>query len=267
MTWWNASTDSWSGAKVSPLRALATRSPMSETPTSPATRATALLIADAMPGVVRVSVGEDCRSERSDGEREAKREQKQRRQEVCDVRRVHSDPQEQEDAGRRDQRPCAHEEARPVRSASAPNRRDNANITRVTGRVARPLRSHLASNLLQENHEEEEEIASPAYIASVSRLPTEKFRREKSSSFSIGFAHGARTRETPRTRGRLRQAVRGSPHCASRDWAAGSGRRRFRPARSRTESHRRGRLEVASRRSPQGRLCERGSASRERAGC
>src|SRR4051794_2542140 len=49
ITRWKASTDSLLRAKVSPAIEPATTMPMSETPMRPATRATALLIAEAMP--------------------------------------------------------------------------------------------------------------------------------------------------------------------------------------------------------------------------
>ena len=48
-TMWKASTDSWLGANVSPTSVPATTTPMTETAIRPATRAIALLMAEAMP--------------------------------------------------------------------------------------------------------------------------------------------------------------------------------------------------------------------------
>ena len=58
----------------------------------------------------------------------------------------------------------------PWRSASPPNRFDSANMVRVVGSVARPLFSAEAGDLLQVDHEEEEQDASPPYIVSVSEV-------------------------------------------------------------------------------------------------
>ena len=46
---WNARTEAAFAAKLSPASVLATTTPITETPTRPATRATALLTADAIP--------------------------------------------------------------------------------------------------------------------------------------------------------------------------------------------------------------------------
>ena len=71
MTRWNASTDSLLRANVSPTIEPATTMPTIETPINPATRATALLTADAIPASWSAGVGEHRRRERGDGEREA----------------------------------------------------------------------------------------------------------------------------------------------------------------------------------------------------
>ena len=94
-------------------------------------------------GVALVGVGEHRRDERGDGEGEPQREQEQRGKKLGDIGRVHPHPEQEQNAGRGDQRPSSHEETRPERSASAPNRRERANIMSVTGNVVSPLSSAL----------------------------------------------------------------------------------------------------------------------------
>jgi hypothetical protein len=50
-TSWNARTDPSFGANVSPTSVFATTTPSTDTPISPATRATAVLIAHAIPAL------------------------------------------------------------------------------------------------------------------------------------------------------------------------------------------------------------------------
>ena len=102
-----------------------------------------------------------------------------------------AEPQQQ-DAGRRRPAARAHEQARPVavgERAEAPRQREHHERHRHRRQAA--LERGVAGHLLQVDDEEEEQDREPAYIASVSRLPTAKLRRENSSSFSIGSASRA----------------------------------------------------------------------------
>ena len=117
--------------------------------------------------------------------------------------------------GRRDERPGAHEQPRPVavrERAEAAREHEHHQGHREDREPA--LERAVAGDLLQEDDEEEEEDASPAYMASVSTFPTAKLRRENSSSFSIGSRDASLVGdERRRTRRRRRRAERGSPGC------------------------------------------------------
>ena len=80
-------------------------------------------------------------------------------------------------------------------------------------------------------------IDRPAYIASVSRFPTAKLRRENSSSLSIGSGVRRSQAGTPRTGARRPPAAPGSRRSSSRSAVARSARRRSRRGRARTGPH------------------------------
>ena len=198
-TWWKARTDSSFAANVSPTSVLATTTPTTETPISPATRATALLIAEAMPASRLVGVGEHRRRERRDGHRQTEREHEHRRQHVREVGRVEAGPQQKQDAGGGDQRPGAHEQPRPVAVGErAEAAREGEHDQRHRQRRQAALERAVAGDLLQEDDEEEEQDREPGvHRERLDVADGEVAAREQLEPRASAAPRGARRRGTP----------------------------------------------------------------------
>ena len=125
------------GCRSTSVNDAAIAAPTAAVPSSPATRAIALLTPDAIPPSFRA--GEHGRRQRRDGHRQTEREDQQRRQDFGEVFGLQPGQLEQRQPGGAISGPTPMKKRGPKRSASAPKRRESRNITSVTGSVARPL--------------------------------------------------------------------------------------------------------------------------------
>ena len=100
--------------------------------------------------------------QRRDGHRQAEREHEQRGQHFGDVVGLHAHALEQQQPRRRDQRPGAHEEARPISVRERPKAAgEDEHDNRHRQRRQPALERRIAADLLQEQDEEEEQDRQP----------------------------------------------------------------------------------------------------------
>ena len=143
-TWWNARTDSSFAAKVSPTSVPATTTPTTRDADQSGDAGDGVVDRGRDAGVGLVGIGEHGGRERGDRHRQA-RAQKRSSAGSRSVRYdgVDAGSEQEQEAGCRDERPGPMKRRGPWRSASAPKRRESANMTSVTGSVASPLSSAL----------------------------------------------------------------------------------------------------------------------------
>ena len=213
---------------------------MAATPSSPAARAIALLIPEAIPACSSSASASTVAVSGATVAERPSREQEQRRQQLGQVVGVRADAQHQQLPGRGHQRPAAHERPRPV-AVGERARALGEHEHHQRGRQRREpgLQRGVARDLLQEQDEVEEHHRQPG----VHRERLDVARREVAPLEQLQRQHRVRGRglareeQLRRRRGR-RGRARTRPARSSRSRAGGSARASARRGRGTTAPRR-----------------------------